>query len=40
MTGVSTLRGRRYYIRADADQAVAIAEEVVTYCERQILQAR
>ena len=29
----------RYYTRADADQAVTIAEEVVAYCERQILQA-
>jgi HEPN domain-containing protein len=29
----------RYYTHADADQAVAIAEEVVTYCERQIFQA-
>ncbi len=28
-----------YYPRADAEQAVAIAEEVVAYCERQILQA-
>ncbi len=29
----------RYYTHADAEQAVAIAEEIVAYCERQILQA-
>ncbi len=29
----------RYYTRADAEQAVAIAEEIVAHCERQILQA-
>lgn len=28
----------RYYIRTDAERAVDIAEEVVTYCERQIFQ--
>lgn len=28
----------QYYTRADADQAVAMAEEIVIYCERQIFQ--
>lgn len=30
----------RYYTRADAEEAVTAAQEVVAYCERQILQAR
>lgn len=29
----------RYYTRADAEQAVAIGQEVVAYCERQIFPA-
>jgi HEPN domain-containing protein len=30
----------QYYVRADAAQAVASAEEVVRYCERHVLQTR
>jgi HEPN domain-containing protein len=29
----------RYYVRADAEQAVIAAQEVIEYCERHILQA-
>jgi HEPN domain-containing protein len=28
----------RYYVRADAEQAVIAAQEVIEYCERHILQ--
>jgi HEPN domain-containing protein len=30
----------RYYLLADAEQAVAAAQEVIEYCERHILQGR
>jgi len=30
----------RYYLRADAEQAIAAAKEVIAYCEHHILQTR
>lgn len=30
----------RYYLRADAEQAIAAAQEIIAYCERNILQSR